>query len=96
MKDRRLLEAGEDFAIIGYRAEVARADCAYAALVSSAYRRRPDGWKLAFHQHSPTSRRLFGFLDRNDIASLIGRCVRRLDHPVVLGEHALDLLALVE
>jgi hypothetical protein len=54
MKDRQLLEAGDDFAIISYRAEVMRADGEpYAALVSSAYVRRPNGWKLAFHQHSP-------------------------------------------
>ncbi len=54
MKHRQLLESGEDFAIISYRAEVRRADGEpYAALVSSAYLRRSDGWKLAFHQHSP-------------------------------------------
>jgi len=55
MRDRHLLEAGE-VAIISYRAEVTRADGQpYAALVSSGYVRRPDGWKLAFHQHSPVS-----------------------------------------
>lgn len=54
MKDRHLLHDTEDFAIISYRAEVTRADGEpYAALVSSAYVRRLDGWKLAFHQHSP-------------------------------------------
>lgn len=54
MQDRQLLEGGEDFAIISYRAEVTRADGEpYAALVSSAYVRRPNGWKLVFHQHSP-------------------------------------------
>lgn len=53
MKDRQLLECG-DFAIISYRVEVTRADGEiYTALVSSGYARRPDGWKLAFHQHSP-------------------------------------------
>ena len=25
----------------------------YAAMVSSAYVKRDEGWKLAFHQHSP-------------------------------------------
>jgi hypothetical protein len=54
MNDRQLLEVGEDFAMISYRAEVTRADGEpYAALVSSGYARRPAGWKLAFHQHSP-------------------------------------------
>ena len=53
MNNRQLLERG-DFAIISYRAEVTRADGEpYTALVSSGYARRPDGWKLAFHQHSP-------------------------------------------
>ena len=54
MKNRQFLDGGEDFKIISYRAEVTRGDGEpYAALVSSAYVRRPDGWKLAFHQHSP-------------------------------------------
>ncbi|MBL8770111.1 MAG: hypothetical protein JNK30_01915 [Phenylobacterium sp.] len=53
MSGRSLLEAGE-VTIISYRADVTRADGQpYAALVSSGYVRRPDGWKLAFHQHSP-------------------------------------------
>lgn len=39
---------------ISYRADVTRSDGQpYSALVSSAYVRRPSGWKLAFHQHSP-------------------------------------------
>src|SRR3546814_9736541 len=54
MKDRQLLQSGDDFAIISYRAEVTRADVEpYMALVRSAYVRRSHGWKLAFHQHSP-------------------------------------------
>jgi ketosteroid isomerase-like protein len=54
MNDRHLLSASDDFAIISYKAEVTRADGEpYAALVSSAYARRADGWKLLFHQHSP-------------------------------------------
>lgn len=54
MKNRHLLESSDDFAIISYRAEVTRADGEpYSAMVSSAYVRRPDGWKLVFHQHSP-------------------------------------------
>jgi len=49
-----LLHAAENMAIISYRADVKRADgLPYTALVSSAYMARPDGWKLAFHQHSP-------------------------------------------
>lgn len=54
MADRQLLELSDEVAIISYRADVKRADGQpYAALVSSGYVRRPQGWKLAFHQHSP-------------------------------------------
>lgn len=54
MTDRHLLQSTEDWAIISYRADVTRADGKpYAALVSSAYARRSEGWKLTFHQHSP-------------------------------------------
>jgi len=54
VSNRQCLEATQDLSIISYRADVKRADGQpYAALVSSAYVRRPDGWKLAFHQHSP-------------------------------------------
>lgn len=53
MRDRHGLVLG-DAAIISYRAEVSRGDGQpYSALVSSGYVRRADGWKLAFHQHSP-------------------------------------------
>lgn len=54
MTDLHLLDVGEDSALLSYRADVIRADGeSYAALVSSLYVRRGDGWKLAFHQHSP-------------------------------------------
>lgn len=54
MSDRHLLQATENVAIISYRADVTRADGQpYAALVSSAYVRHGNGWKLVFHQHSP-------------------------------------------
>ena len=54
MDNRLVLRPHEDVAILSYRAEVTRADGQpYAALVSSAYVKRPEGWKLAFHQHSP-------------------------------------------
>src|SRR3546814_3155075 len=56
MKDRQLLQSGDDFAIISYRAEVTRADGEpYMALVSSAYVRRSHGWKLAFRSEEHTS-----------------------------------------
>ena len=54
MDNRLVLRPHDDVAILSYRAEVTRADGQpYAALVSSAYVKGPDGWKLAFHQHSP-------------------------------------------
>jgi hypothetical protein len=54
LANRQLLQATDDVAMISYRADVNRADGQpYSALVSSAYVRRPAGWKLAFHQHSP-------------------------------------------
>ncbi len=52
--DRHVINPTEHFAVISYRADVVRADGEpYAALVGSGYVRRPQGWKLAFHQHSP-------------------------------------------
>lgn len=54
MTDRHLLHTGENVTIISYRADVKRADGQpYSAFVSSAYVRRANGWKLAFHQHAP-------------------------------------------
>ena len=54
MSDRFVLDPVNEVVIISYRADVTRADGEpYSALVSSAYARRPEGWKLAFHQHSP-------------------------------------------
>jgi hypothetical protein len=54
ISNRHCLQGADDLAILSYRAEVTRGDGEpYAALVSSAYVRRADGWKLAFHQHSP-------------------------------------------
>jgi hypothetical protein len=53
ISDRHMLQPTDDVAIISYRADVKRFDGEpYAALVSSAYVKRGDGWKLAFHQHS--------------------------------------------
>lgn len=49
-----LLEPVAGLAILTYRARASRGDGeVYEALVSSAYTRRPDGWKLVFHQQTP-------------------------------------------
>lgn len=54
MTDRHLLQPTADVALISYRADVLRADgTPYAALVTSGYVQRPEGWKLASHQHAP-------------------------------------------
>jgi hypothetical protein len=43
-----------DVAILSYETTATRGDGdPYHALVSSAYVRRDDGWKLAFHQQTP-------------------------------------------
>lgn len=54
---RHLHQPGDGIAIISYRADVVRGDGEpYSALVSSVYAKRPDGWKLTFHQHSPVEK----------------------------------------
>ena len=55
--ERSMLNPISDTAIISYRADVTRGDGqSYSALVSSADVQREDGWKLAFHQHSPVEK----------------------------------------
>ena len=54
MTNRQSLDAAENVTILSYRVDVKRADGQqYAALIGSCYIGRPDGWKLASHQHSP-------------------------------------------
>ena len=51
---RGLIEPVPDVAILCYEAKAIRANGdPYTALVSSAYVRRSDGWKLVFHQQTP-------------------------------------------
>lgn len=42
-----------DTGLVVYGVVARREDYEYSALVSSLYVRRADGWKLAFHQHTP-------------------------------------------
>lgn len=52
-----LLEPSENIAILTYEAKAKRKDGQpYQALVSSAYIKRDDGWKLAFHQQTPVEK----------------------------------------
>ena len=54
LTERHILQPNEGTAIISYRADVTRADGEpYSALVSSVYVKGKEGWKMAFHQHSP-------------------------------------------
>ena len=54
ISNRQFLEVADDVAAISYRADVLRADGEpYAALISSVYAARDEGWKLVLHQHSP-------------------------------------------
>jgi hypothetical protein len=54
ISNRHFLAPAEGVVQISYRADVQRFDGQpYSALIGSTYVRRPDGWKLAAHQHSP-------------------------------------------
>jgi len=49
-----LLQPSHDTAIVAYECRARRKDgVPYHAVVSSGYVKRPDGWKLAFHQQTP-------------------------------------------
>lgn len=54
MKKKGIAQLSDDSAVITYEATTTRKDGKlYHALVSSAYVKRPTGWKLAFHQQTP-------------------------------------------
>lgn len=49
-----IVEPVPDVAILAYEANATREGAEpYRALVSSGYVRRPEGWKLMFHQQTP-------------------------------------------
>ena len=53
MHTRGLAQLSDESVVISYEAEADRANGEhYHAYVSSGYARRPDGWKLAFHQQT--------------------------------------------
>lgn len=53
-QEKGFLQPAQDTAILTYQAEADRANGEhYKALVSSAYVKRGDEWKLAFHQQTP-------------------------------------------
>ena len=54
IKFKGLIEPADDVAILSYEANATRSNGeAYAALVSTGYARRDDGWKMVFHQQTP-------------------------------------------
>jgi hypothetical protein len=54
MSSRQMVRPGEDVAVLSYVTEAKQADGKpYKAMIGSAYAKRGNGWKLAFHQHSP-------------------------------------------
>jgi hypothetical protein len=53
--DAHVLALGDGVACVHYRAAAQRGDePVYEALMASTYVRRPDGWRLAVHQQTPT------------------------------------------
>lgn len=59
MLPKGMVQLGDETVILTYEAsavrreEAGQAPAAHHAVVSSAYRRGPDGWKLVFHQQTP-------------------------------------------
>ena len=54
MEPKGLAELSNESAVLSYECTAKRKDGEpYHALVSSAYVKRADGWKLAFHQQTP-------------------------------------------
>lgn len=53
LDDLQVRHPTADTAIVTYGVVAQRDGSEYSALVSSHYVRRDDGWKMAFHQHTP-------------------------------------------
>lgn len=54
LEEHRLIELGDDAAVVTYKATARKNDAPpYVARASSAYVRDSRGWKLAFHQQTP-------------------------------------------
>ena len=53
LDDPRVVRLGADGAVVVYGVDAERDGAPYAALVSSAYVRRGERWRLAFHQQTP-------------------------------------------
>jgi hypothetical protein len=54
IKLKGLIEPADDVAILSYEASAVRSNGErYAALVSTGYAKRDEGWKMVFHQQTP-------------------------------------------
>ena len=53
LEDPQVVALGSDGAIVLYGVVAVRDGAEYSALVSSAYVRRADGWRMALHQQTP-------------------------------------------
>ncbi len=54
LADMRMLSPTDDTAVVLYRAAARRGADSYSALIGSLYVHRRDGWKLTYHQQTPT------------------------------------------
>jgi hypothetical protein len=55
LDDARTIALADDAALVSYRWRSRRGDQRYEAVMSSAYRRRPEGWRLVLHQQTPVT-----------------------------------------
>ena len=53
LEDPQVIDLGAAGAIVVYGVVAVREGAAYSALVSSAYVRHDEGWRLVFHQQTP-------------------------------------------
>ena len=54
MSSKQLLRPADDVAVLSYVVSAKKSDgTPYKAMIGTVYAKRGDGWKMAFHQHSP-------------------------------------------
>lgn len=53
ISDERVVELGDEVAVVVYRATANRGETEYTALFNSTYIREDGTWKLALHQQTP-------------------------------------------
>ena len=53
LSDERVLDLGDDSAVVAYRAHATRGDTDYDALLNSTYVLEDGSWRLVLHQQTP-------------------------------------------